>query len=135
MDQLGNLLGILAAALFILALLNFAVKFVNRIWVAKLTKGSGFRRGYTAGMRFLVKNHRFFGGGAAVLMLAHIVLQLLFKWVSLTGVAAAVFAVAAVALGAAMYRGKKRSPGLLWAHRGAAIALVVLLVSHVITRI
>ena len=66
MNELGNLFGILTAVLFGLAILNFCVKFVNRKWVMKLPKESKFRQGYTSVMKFLVKNHRFFGFGAAI---------------------------------------------------------------------
>jgi len=135
MDQLGNLLGILTAVLFGIAILNFCVKFVNRKWVMKLPKESKFKQGYTTVMKFLVKNHRFFGFGAATLMVAHIVLQLVFKWVSVTGILTAALAVVTVALGVVLFKAKKRTPAMLWAHRGAVIALIAAFVAHVVTRI
>jgi len=135
MYQLGNLMGILTTLLFGLALMNFVIKWGNRKWIAKLPKESKFKQGYTSVMKFLVKNHRFFGLGAAALLIAHIALQLAFKWVSVTGIVAAVLAMAAGALGGALFRSKRRSPALLWAHRGAAIALILAIAAHVITRI
>jgi len=135
MNQLGNLLGILTAVLFGIAILNFCVKFVNRKWVMKLPKESKFKQGYTTVMKFLVKNHRFFGIGAAALMVAHVVLQLIFKWVSVTGILTAVLAVVTVALGVVLFKAKKRTPAMLWAHRGAVIALILSFIAHVITRI
>lgn len=135
MNQLGNLLGILTAVLFGIAILNFCVKFVNRKWVMKLPKESKFKQGYTTVMKFLVKNHRFFGIGAAALMVAHVVLQLIFKWVSITGIITAALAVVSVALGVVLFKAKKRTPAMLWAHRGAVIALILSFIAHVITRI
>lgn len=135
MYQLGNLLGILTAVLFGIAILNFCVKFVNRKWVMKLPKESKFKQGYTTVMKFLVKNHRFFGIGAAALMVAHVVLQLIFKWVSITGIITAALAVVSVALGVVLFKAKKRTPAMLWAHRGAVIALILSFIAHVITRI
>ncbi len=135
MYQVGNLLGILTALLFGIAILNFCVKFVNRKWVMKLPKESKFKQSYTAVMKFLVKNHRFFGLGAAVLMVLHIVLQLVFKWVSVTGILTAALAVVTVALGVVLFKAKKRTPAMLWAHRGAVIALILSFIAHVITRI
>lgn len=135
MNQLGNLLGILTAVLFGIAILNFCVKFVNRKWVMKLPKESKFKQSYSTVMKFLVKNHRFFGIGAAALMVAHVVLQLIFKWVSVTGILTAVLAVVTVALGVVLFKAKKRTPAMLWAHRGAVIALILSFIAHVITRI
>ena len=135
MYQVGNLLGILTAVLFGIAILNFCVKFVNRKWVMKLPKESKFKQGYTTVMKFLVKNHRFFGIGAAVLMVAHVVLQLIFKWVSITGIITAALAVVSVALGVVLFKAKKRTPAMLWAHRGAVIALILSFIAHVVTRI
>ena len=135
MYQLGNLLGILTAVLFGVAVLNFVVKFVNRKWVMKLPKESRFKQGYSSVMKFLVKNHRFFGLCAAVLMVAHVVLQILFKWVSITGIITAALAVVTVMLGGYMFKAKKRTPAMLWAHRGAVIALILAFVVHVLTRI
>ena len=134
MGELGEFLGVLTAFLFTLAVLNFCIKFVNRKWVMKLPKESKFKQGYTTGMKFLVKNHRFFGIGAAVLMVAHVVLQILFKWTSVTGIITAALAVVTVMLGGIMFKAKKRTPAMLWAHRGAVIALILAFLAHVITR-
>ena len=86
-------------------------------------------------MKFLVKNHRFFGLGAAALMVAHVVLQILFKWVSVTGIVTAGLAVVTVVLGIIMFKAKKRTPAMLWSHRGAVIALILSFIVHVATRI
>ena len=135
MGEIGELLGILTAVLFGVAILNFCVKFVNRKWVMKLPKESKFKQGYTSVMKFLVKNHRFFGFGAAVLMVAHVVVQILFRWVSVTGLVTAGLAVVTVVLGVVMFKAKKRTPAMLWAHRGSVIALIAAFVVHVLTRI
>ncbi|MPN31381.1 hypothetical protein SDC9_178855 [bioreactor metagenome] len=135
MVEIGELLGILTAVLFGGAILNFCVKFVNRKWVMKLPKESKFKQGYTSVMKFLVKNHRFFGFGAAALMVAHVVVQILFRWVSITGLITAGLAVVTVVLGVVMFKAKKRTPAMLWAHRGSVIALIAAFVVHVVTRI
>ncbi len=64
MGELGELLGILTAITFGAAIMNFVIKFVNRKWVMKLPKESKFKKNYMTVMKFLVKNHRFFGFGA-----------------------------------------------------------------------
>lgn len=135
MYQLGNLFGMLTAVLFGGAIFNFVVKFVNRKWVTKLPKESKFKKNYMEAMKFLVKNHRFFGFGAAAMMVLHVVFQYIYKWVSITGIVTAGLAVVAVVLGIIMFKAKKRTPAMLWAHRGSVIALILAFIAHVVTRI
>jgi hypothetical protein len=131
----GRVLGIVTAVLYGTAILNFFVKWVNKKWIMKLPKENAFRGSYQSVMKFLVKNHRFFGLGAAVVMVSHAILQILFMWVSITGIVAAGLAVVAILLGVIMFKAKKRTPAMLWAHRSAVIALTVAFLVHVITRI
>lgn len=135
MREIGELLGVLTALFFGLAIMNFVMKFVNRKWVMKLPKESKFKQRYTSLMKFLVKNHRFFGFGAAVLMIAHVVVQIIFAWVSVTGIITAALAVVTVILGVIMFQKKKSDKTLLWAHRSAVIALIAAFLVHVITKI
>ena len=134
MTFLGRALGILTASLYLLAILNFFVKWINRTWVMKLPKESGFRGAYQSVMKFLVKNHRFFAMGAVAVMAAHVVVQILFQWVSITGIIAVAFALIAAVLGWIMFRAKKRTLAMLWAHRSAVIALTAAVVIHIITK-
>ncbi len=135
MGELGELLGILTAVAFGLAIMNFVIKFFNRKWIMKLPKENIWKQRYTWLMKFLIKNHRFFGFGAAALMVAHVVIQILFAWVSVTGIITASLAVVTVILGVIMFKAKKRTPAMLWAHRGAVIALIAAFLVHVITKI
>ena len=135
MGFLGNALGVITAVLFGIAIANFFVKWINRNWVMKLPKDNAFRKGYQSVMKFLVKNHRFFGFGAVVVMVSHVVLQILFMWVSVTGLVTAGLAVVTIALGLILFKSKKRTPALLWAHRGAVIALFLAFLVHVITKL
>ena len=135
MGEIGKLLGILTAVLFGIASLNFCVKFVNRKWIMKLPIENVWKQRYLSLMKFLIKNHRFFGFGAAILMVAHVVVQIIFAWVSVTGIITAALAVVTVILGVIMFQKKKSNKTLLWAHRGAVIALIVAFLVHVITKI
>ncbi|HWQ98211.1 MAG TPA: hypothetical protein VN538_09010 [Clostridia bacterium] len=135
MSQLGHYIGILTAITFSLAIMNFVIKFVNRKWVVKLPKESKFKAEYIKVMKFLVKNHRFFAFAAVALMVAHIILQVTYKWVSITGIVTASLAVITAILGGIMFKAKKRTPAMLWAHRGAVIALILAFLVHAITMI
>ena len=68
MRLLGEALGVLTAILFGFAIANFLIKWISRKWIMKLPKENAFRGVYQTIMKFLVKNHRFFGFGAAALM-------------------------------------------------------------------
>ena len=48
MREIGELLGVLTALFFGLAIMNFVMKFVNRKWVMKLPKESKFKQRYTS---------------------------------------------------------------------------------------
>jgi hypothetical protein len=135
MNQLGHYIGILTAIFFSLAIMNFVIKWVNRTWVMKLPKESKFKANYMKVMKFLVKNHRYFAFTAVALMVAHIILQITYKWVSPTGIVTASLAVVTAILGVVMFKAKKRTPAMLWAHRGSVIALIAAFLVHAITMI
>ncbi len=132
---LGRVLGVITAVLYGGAILNFFIKWGNRTWVMKLPKENAFRASYQSVMKFLVKNHRFFGFGAAAVMVAHTIIQILFMWVSITGIVTAGLAIVAIILGGIMFKSRKRTPAMLWSHRGAVIAMTLAFLVHVITRI
>ena len=134
MGELGEALGILTVLLYGAAILNFFIKWGNRNWVMKLPKENGFRTAYQTVMKFLVKNHRFFGIGAAAVMVTHVIIQITFRWVSVTGLIAAGLALVTITLGIVLFKSKKRTPAMLWAHRGSVIALTLAILTHLISR-
>lgn len=134
MSLLGEALGIITATLYGVAVLNFFIKWGNRNWIMKLPKENSFRSAYQSVMKFLVKNHRFFGFGAAAVMVSHVIIQIIFQWVSVTGLIAAGLALLTVALGIVMFKSKKRTPAMLWAHRGSVIALTIAVLVHLISK-
>lgn len=134
MSLLGEALGIITAVLYGIAILNFFIKWGNRNWVMKLPKESAFRKAYQTVLKFLVKNHRFFGFGAVVVMVTHVALQIIFQWVSVTGLIAAGLALLTIALGIILFKSKKWTPAMLWAHRGSVIALTMAIIAHLISK-
>ena len=134
MSNLGNALGVLTAILFGVAVFNFPIKWINRNWVMKLPKEHAFRVGYQTVMKFLVKNHRFFGFGAVGVMVTHVTLQIIFQWVSVSGLIAAGLALLTIALGIILFKSKKRTPAMLWVHRESVIALTIAVIVHLITK-
>ena len=136
MYRLGGFLGILTTVFLGLALLNYVLKWVNKRWVSKLPKTSKFKGVYLKIMKFVVQKHRWFGLGATVSMLAHLILQITFAWVSKTGLIAAALLVINGMIGAWMhYKQKGKRGPLLMVHRAMGVLLVAAIVVHVITRL
>jgi hypothetical protein len=136
MYELGGFLGILTATFLGLALLNYISKWINKHWVSKLPKTSKFKAAYIKVMKFVVKKHRWFGLGAAVSMVAHMILQITFAWVSTTGLIAAALLIINGMIGAWMhYKQKGKRGPLLMVHRAMGVLLIAAIAVHVITKI
>lgn len=136
MYELGGFLGIMITVFLGMALLNYILKWVNKRWVSKLPKTSKFKAIYIKVMKFIVQKHRWFGLGAAVFMLAHLILQITYAWISITGLIAAALLVINGMIGAWMhFRQKGKRGPLLMVHRAIGILLVAAIAVHVITRL
>ena len=136
MYELGGYLGILTAIFLGLALLNYILKWVNKRWVSKLPKTSKFKGTYINVMKFVVQKHRWFGLGATVSMVAHLILQITFAWVSTTGLIAASLLTINGFIGAWMHFKLKGKRGpLLIVHRAMGVLLVAAIAVHVITKL
>ncbi len=136
MYELGGLLGILTTIFLGFALLNYILKWVNKHWVSKLPKTSKFKPAYIKVMKFVVQKHRWFGLGATVSMVAHMILQITFAWVSTTGLITAALLVINGMIGAWMqFKQKGKRGPLLIVHRAMGVLLIVAIAVHVITKI
>jgi hypothetical protein len=136
MYELGGLLGILTAVFFGLALLNYICKWVNKRWVSKLPKTSKFKAAYIKVMKFVVQKHRLFGLGAAVSMVVHMILQITYAWVSLTGLITVSMLAVDVMIGAWLHFKQKGKRGpLLQVHRAFGVLLIAAIAVHVITKL
>ncbi len=136
MFRLGGFLGILTTIFLGLALLNYILKWVNKRFVSKLPKTSKFKSTYLNVMKFVVQKHRWFGLGATVTMIAHLILQIIFAWVSTTGLIAAGLLVMNGFIGAFMqFKLKGKRGPLLLVHRAMGVLLIAAIAVHVITKI
>ncbi len=133
MEKLGNFFGFLTGLLFLLALLNYFVKWANKRFIPKLPKESLIRTHYPSFMKCVVKNHRFFGFGAAVALLVHLILQVNFQWVSTTGMIALGLMLANVLLGAILFfKLKSKRAALFKTHRFVTVLLILSIAIHVL---
>ena len=132
MNDTGKFFGILILAGYLLALLNYPIKWINRLWIAKLPKDSKLQKIYRAVMKFIVQKHRFLALSATVALIIHIIIQVTFKWISPSGVIAAALLVLNSSIGAYGFfvRKGKRSTWI-YVHRTTAILLGLAIINHV----
>ncbi len=136
MFRLGGFLGILTTIFLGLALLNYILKWVNKRFVSKLPKTSKLKAAYLKVMKFVVQKHRWFGLGATVTMITHLILQIMFAWVSTTGLIAAALLAINGFIGAFMqFKLKGKRGPLLLVHRAMGVLLIAAIAVHVITKI
>ena len=136
MGNIGELLGSLTGLLFLLALLNYPVKWINKRWISKLPKTSSVKKGYMSIMKLLVQKHRFFAFGAVITLAVHFYLQITYKWLSITGTITGGLMILTILLGGNLFFRHKGTRGLLFkAHRISALLTLVAFVVHSITGI
>jgi hypothetical protein len=132
MDDLGKLFGLLIILFYVLAVLNFCFKFLNRNFRDTLKKSEGFYKIYMKLLKFFVKYHKYFGGAAILMILIHFYLQFSRFGISVTGCIAAGVMLLQVGLGVYGQIKKKRSKTWLMLHRGIAAMLLVAILIHIL---
>ena len=134
MGELGEFLGWVTGACFIVSVLNYVVKRVNKRWIAPLPKTSAFRALYQKLMKLIVRTHRYFGVGAAAVAAVHLLVQLRWEFPSATGITAVSLLALTAILGILMICGVK-SRTLLKVHRIAAAAGFAAFLAHLILKL
>ena len=135
MSNSGSLLGWLVVTGFILTILNYPVKAIYRKVISPLPAESKTRRIYMRGQRFMVLYHRFFALFTTVVLALHVLIQLLYRWLSWTGLLAALLMVANGFLGAyGHYVKKKKRSAWLVIHRLLAVLLILAIIAHVASK-
>lgn len=129
--DLGQILGIAIITLYVLTIMNYFVKLVNRKFKTQMKKNETISAGFSAFMKFIVKNHRLFGMLTIVALLSHAFNQFYFYGISVTGAAAASVLVLQVGLGIYGSRAKKRGKNWLYLHRSIAALLFIAIGVHV----
>ena len=130
MGEFGEFLGWVTAVFFGVAVLNFFVKRINKMYISKLPKESSVKKYYIMLMKIIVKYHRWFGMGAGAIVLIHMPVQIFGEYASVTGIAAAVLLVLTALLGIIMHFGHK--PNLVKVHRVVCALAVIALIVHLL---
>jgi hypothetical protein len=131
MSNSGSLFGWLITAGLFLTLLNYPVKPIYRRFIAPLRRQSKLKAVYGRIQKLVVARHRYFALFTTVMLFAHIVIQLIYRWLSWTGLIAAIFMTVNGFLGGyGHYIKKKQRSAWFYLHRTVAVLLVVSIVVH-----
>lgn len=133
MKELAGLFGWFTAIGFLLAVLNFFVKYINKKFIMKLSKEkTDIIKWYRKLMRFIVKNHRWFGIGATAFVLVHLIMQIFNGRISFTGLISSAIMIIVFLLGIYGYYIKKdNKASWLKIHRILALILIITILLHV----
>lgn len=130
---LAQVLGWTVAGVCAAALMNFLLKQISREYLKTITeKNADFTVSYRAFMRFMVRNHRYFGIAAGLLFLVHAGVVVASGVTSLTGIAAGLLLLALTGLGLYGFYVRKNPRGVwIHMHRGTAFLLALSVIIHV----
>ena len=131
-QEMGELFGLLIIVLYILTVLNFLVKWINKKYGPSMKANEKSYAKYKRFMRFIIKNHKLFGLLTIVFLLAHFFIQFNLYGVSITGLVAAGLLILQILLG--IYGSKTKSKNKTWLviHRSIAVFLLVAILIHII---
>ncbi|MDD2458262.1 MAG: hypothetical protein PHQ83_07140 [Eubacteriales bacterium] len=134
MYMLGRFLGYVIALGYLLTILNYFVKWLNRSVMSKRPKEDTMRKVFTRFMRFIVSNHRLFAILTTVALFAHFLIQFQVWGLYPSGALAGSLLLVQGSLGGFGTYIKKKKPGIwLTVHRTLAILLGLAIVLHVLT--
>jgi len=127
----GSILGWLIIASLLLTLMNYPIKKINR--AASRLPQTDKRRQLAARLtRFLTGNHRFLALLTLILLIAHLIIQSIYRWISLSGlIAAALLIVTGLFGGFGHFVRKKKRGTWFYIHRSLAALLVIAIIVHV----
>lgn len=130
-EDLGEFLGGTIIFLYVLTILNFFVKWVNKKFRAQIKKNDLVFKGFSMFMKVIVKYHKLFGVMTIGALLLHFLVQFFTYGLSLTGAMAASVLIFQVVLGGYGFYKKKRGGLWLKLHRGIAVLLMIAIYLHV----
>lgn len=133
MEKIGEAAGWVAAVCYFISVANLFVKQIFRARISKLPKDNKFKSVYQKFMRLMVRYHRYFGMAAGGFALFHLCWQIVIVRVSYSGVLAAGLMVVTALLGTIIaYCHRQNLTGI---HRPMAVAILVIVIFHMITKI
>lgn len=131
MKELGNFFGNIIIFLYVLTILNYVLKFINKKYSYLLKKNDKLHSIYIKIMKFIIKNHKLFGILTVFFILSHFYIQFTTKGLSITGIIAATIMFIQVLLG--IYGSKTKNKNKTWLilHRSIAVILFIAILIHI----
>lgn len=140
MREFANMFGWIAVWCFGVAVLNFFVKYIFKNYItpymkkqsAQAKKYENIINIYKKVMKYVVKYHKVVGVIVGVAVLFHLVLEIQYSFLSITGLIAAILMLAVILLGILGVTVFKRKPRGAWIkiHRLLAFLLIVSILLH-----
>lgn len=136
LHSFGRFMGWVILTFYILAALNYILKFINKRWISKLPRDSKLRKNYTKVLQFFIKAHPWLGYAAFASVIVHFTIQFRFYGFNVTGFIAGTLMLIQIGIGSFGQWIKKRKRGNWFlVHRGVTLALLVFIAIHIISAI
>lgn len=128
----GRVMGWIILTFYVLAALNYVLKFANRRYVSKMPKNSLFRKNYMKILRFFIRAHPWFGYLAFISVLIHFTIQFRFYGFYLSGIVTGTLMLIQVAIGSyGQWLKKKKRGNWLLLHRAVTLILLLAIAFHI----
>ncbi|MFL0197466.1 hypothetical protein ACJDU8_18130 [Clostridium sp. WILCCON 0269] len=134
MRGIAGLLGWIGAWGYVIALLNYFMKYINKKYINKLSKEKEqYKKVYRFIMRYVVKYHKVAGVVASAAVILHLYFMYTFIGISIPGLVAGATMLMVLVLGAyGIFINKNFRGSWVKVHRVLAFTLIVLIGFHVI---
>lgn len=128
---MGEFLGGTIIFFYILAMLKFVFKMINKAFAKLLRKNEKVYNVYKKIMLFFTKGHRIFGFLTFIAVITHFIIQFNNSGLSITGLIAALVMMLQVLLGIYGVKAKNKWKYWILLHRLIAVIIIVAIIIHV----
>lgn len=133
MGEFPGFLGWATAILYGAAVVNYIFKRLNKYYINKLPKERVKTiRYFRLVMKFFIKNHKWFGLGAGVVVICHFILMSTTRFISTSGLVALTVMAVTILIGI-IGQYKIKNPRGVWVkyHRVAGILVLLFILLHI----
>jgi len=129
-EEVGELLGQLIIFFYVLTILDYILKFINRKFRKEIKKYDVINTWYNKILKIIVTKHKWFGFLTVVFIIAHFLIQFSDNGLSLTGSVAALAMLFQVLLGIYGTYIIKRGKMWLYLHRTISVIILIAILIH-----
>lgn len=132
MKELAGFFGWIGFWGYVIALLNYFMKYINKKYIVKIKEKNKYTNAYRFIMKYVVKYHKVVGIVASISIIIHFFLMYTYKGLSIPGLIAAIIMWLIFILGIYGYYINKNMRGS-WVkiHRALSFLLVLIVIFHV----